>query len=131
MTPDPAALTGANIAAIIAAVGGLLGGLFAGIRSLRGDKFKRQVDQGASLLSGYSDMHASLRTELAEVKTQHAADRAEWQRERAALRAEWAADNSRMREEHRVELAAAYDRIDELGAQIYALQHRPPEEDRS
>lgn len=118
-------MSGPDVAALIAALTGTLVAVFAGVRNLRGDKFKKDVDASASLLVGYTNMVAVLQAEIDRLKSDHAEDRAAWAEERTRFRREWTEDMERMRTEHRTELAAAYERIDDLGSQVYALQNRP------
>lgn len=116
--------SGTAIAALIAAIGGAFGGIFTGIRSLRSDKFKRNVEAGAALLTGYTDMVAQLRAELERVKKEHDDDKEQWRVEREAMRREFAEDRERLRADHKREVAELNDRIDELSSQLYALTHR-------
>lgn len=122
---------GTTIAALIAAVGGAFGGIFTGIRSIRSDKFKRNVEAGAALLTGYTDMVAQLRSELDRVKEDHSEDKEAWRVEREALRREFDEDRRRMREQHAEEVRELNDRIDELSSQVYALTHRAGSKSRS
>ena len=125
-------MTGGEIAALIVAITGALGAIFAGVRNLRGDKFKKEVEASAALLTGYTNMVATLQTEIDRLKSDHAEDRAAWIAERALMRQEHLDQISRLRNEHRDELKVAYERIDELGTQVYILQNRPPDaNDRS
>lgn len=122
--PSSTVVDAAGTAALIAAGGGALGGLFAGIRSLRSDKFKRNVEAGASLLQGYTDMVSQLRSELERVKEEQSKEREEWRHEREAMRKEFSEDRDRMRHTHATEVDALNDRIDELSSQVYALTSR-------
>lgn len=124
-------LNGTAIAALIAAVGGALGGIFTGIRSLRSDKFKRNVEAGAALLTGYTDMVAQLRSELDRVKDDHNKDKETWRLEREALRREFEEDRQRMRSQHAEEVRDLNERIDELSSQVFALSHRADNHDRT
>lgn len=109
-------MSGSELAALVAAIGGTLGAIFAGVRNLRSDKFKRDVDASAALLAGYGQMVATLQTQITQLQEAHARDREEWlQRERE------------LRESFARELAERDERIDELGTQVYVLQNRPPE----
>lgn len=118
-------MSGSEIAALIVAVTGALAAIFAGLRNLRGDKFKKDVEASAALLTGYTNMVVTLQAEIDRVKEDHNEDRVSWATERVALRAEHVEDMKRLREEHHAELLVAYERIDELGSQVYVLQHRP------
>lgn len=105
-------MTGSEVVALIVAISGALGAIFAGIRNLRGDKIKNDVAEAATVLTGYNSLTAALQTELNRVKAEYIADRQTWIAERAEMKRE---------------LSVASERIDELGAQIYALRHQPPE----
>lgn len=115
---------GATIAAVLAAIGGVATGLLTGLRSLRSDKFKRNVEAGAALLTGYTDMVAQLRAELNRVKDENHEDKESWRVEREAIRREFAEDRERMRSDHKREVDELNDRIDELSSQLYALSQR-------
>lgn len=119
-------MSGNEIAALIVAVTGALGAIFAGVRNLRGDRFKKEVEASAALLAGYTSMVASLQKEIDRLKTDHTNDRAAWVSERASMREEHIAEITRLRRDQQTELKAANERIDELGSQVYVLQHRPP-----
>lgn len=109
-------MTGNEIAAVVVAFSGVLTAIFVGARNLRSDKFKHDVEASAALLAGYTSMVNTLQAQIASIEERHAREREEWQtRER------------RMREEHAEEIKELHERIDELGSQIYALKHRPPE----
>lgn len=120
-------MSGQELAALIIAITGALGAIFAGVRNLRGDKFKKDVEASAALLTGYTNMVNTLQTEIDRLKSDHAEDRAAWTAERTAHRKECSEETERLREEHRSQLAIAYERIDDLGSQVYALQNLPPE----
>lgn len=109
-------MSGNEIAALIVAVTGALGAIFAGVRNLRGDKFKKEVDASAALLAGYTNMVVTLQTEIDRLKSDHAEDRASFREEVARLRAE-----------HAIQMNEAYERINELSSQVYVLQNRPPD----
>lgn len=118
-------MSAAEIAALIVAITGALGAIFAGVRNLRSDKFKKEVEASAALLAGYTNMVGTLQTEIDRLKSDHAEDRAAWVAERALMRQEYMDEIARLRTEHREELKVAYERIDELGTQVYVLQNRP------
>jgi hypothetical protein len=120
-------MSGQEVAALIVAITGALAAIFAGIRNLRGDAFKKEVEASAALLTGYTTMVTSLQAEIDRLKSAANEDRVNCAEERARLRAEYVAEITRMREEHRAELRLAYERIDDLSAQVYTLRHRPPE----
>lgn len=125
-------MNGAEIAALIAAVAGALGAIFKGVRDLKGDKFRKEVEASASLLSGYTNMVGSLQAEIDRLKSDHAEDRATWAAERTAMRHEHHTEIARMREEHRLQLLEVYERIDDLNAKVYVLHNRPKDtRDRS
>lgn len=109
-------MTGNEIAALVVAIGGALGAIFAGLRNLRGDKFKRDVEASAALLSGYTNMVQTLQAQINAIEERHARERAEWQAEKAA-----------MRQEHAAEVRELNERIDELGTQLWILQNRGSE----
>lgn len=106
-------MTGNEIAALIVAVGGALGAIFAGIRNLRGDKFKHDVEASAALLSGYTGMVQTLQAQIHAIEERHSRERAEWFKEKAA-----------MREQHSAEVRELNERIDELGTQLWVIQNR-------
>ncbi len=118
-------MSGNEIAALIVAITGALGAIFAGVRNLSGDKFKKEVEAGAALLTGYTNMVGTLQVEIDRLKSDHAEDRAEWLAERTLMRQEYQEELTRLRTEHREELKVAYERIDELGSKIYVLENRP------
>ncbi len=118
-------MSGNEFAALLVAVSGVVGAIFAGVRNLRGDKFKKDVEASASLLAGYTGMVTALQTEIDRLKSDHAEDRTSWTAERAAMRHEHQTEMTRLRDEHRSQLKEVYERLDELGSQIYVLQHRP------
>lgn len=120
-------MSGNEIAALIIAFTGMLGAVFAGFRNLRGDAIKREVEAAAAVLTGYTTLAGALQAELSRMKDEHSKDRQAWFEERAAMRRDHAADLARLRAEHKVEIDACTERINELGAKIYALQHRAPE----
>lgn len=107
-------MSGNELAALIVAVGGLLTAVFAGIRNLRGDKFKRDVEASAAILGGLQAFVTTLQSELERVKNEHAEDRRHWTEERSTLK-----------QEHAEEIRELNERIDELGTQVYVLQNRP------
>lgn len=109
-------MSGSEIAALVAAIGGTLGAIFAGVRNLRSDKFKHDVDASAALLAGYGTMVTTLQTQITQLQEQHSKDRAEWLRRETELR-----------ESFERALAERDERIDELGTQVYVLQNRPPD----
>lgn len=119
-------MTGQEIATLIAAITGALVAIGAGIRNMRGDKFNKEVAASAALLNGYTSMVATLQGEIDRLKSDAAEDRAAAQAERTRMRDEYQNDLERLRAEHRTELRAAAERIDELSAQVYTLTH-PPE----
>lgn len=118
----------------MAALTGIVAAGFAGLRNLRGDKFKREVEASAALLTGQAAMVTALqgevdrlRSDMAEDRKAATAERAECLAERNRLLTEHRAEMTRLREEHRAELATAYERVDELSAKVYLLQNRPTE----
>ncbi len=118
-------MSGNEIAALIVAITGALGAIFAGVRNLRGDKIKKEIEASAALLTGYTNMVATLQAEIDRLKSDHAEDRAAWISERALMRQEYLEGIGRMRTEHREELKISYERLDELVSQLYVLQNRP------
>lgn len=120
-------MSGQEWAALIVAITGALAAIFAGVRNLRGDAFKKEVEASAALLTGYTNMVAVLQAEIDRLKSDGAEDREEAVKERSRMRDEHRADIDRLRDEHRKELLAAYERIDELSAKVYTIQNRPPE----
>lgn len=114
-----------EIAALIVAITGAAGAIFAGIRNLRGDKTKAEIDKAAALLGGYGDMVKTLNARIAQLEEERRKDREEAAAERAAIREEHRKEIAALRAEHSRELAERDERIDELGAQVYALQNRP------
>ena len=100
-------MTGSEVAALGAVIVSAVSAIFLGLRNLRSDKFKHEVEQGAQLLAGYSNM-------VADLRAQNAQDRQAWQDREASLR-----------EQHAQELRDLHDRIDELGTQLWALKNRP------
>ncbi len=72
-------------AALIVAVGGAIAAIFGGLRALRGDRFRQDVEESTALLTGYRDMVASLRVELDNVRQSLAAERVSWNGERKEL----------------------------------------------
>lgn len=120
-------MNGTELAAVIVAVTGALGAIFAGIRNLQGDRFKKDVEASAALLTGHTNMVAALQNELERIRSDHAEDRAAWQADRALVRRECRDDIDRLRSEHHAELLVAYERIDDLSAQVYTLQNKPPD----
>lgn len=121
-------MTGTEIAALLAAIGGVLTAVFAGIRNLRGDKFRQDVEASAAVLSGQTNLIKTLQTEMERLKDDFAEARKEWADERATLRREHAEEMARLRQDHISEMKYAYERIDELGSQIYVLRNPPPPE---
>lgn len=109
-------MSGNEIAALLVAVGGVIGAVFTGVRGIRGDRFKRDVEASANILSGLNSLVKTLQDELERVKRDYQADREAWAEERR-----------RMREEHNEEIRDLNERIDELATQLWALQHRPLE----
>lgn len=129
-------MSGQEIAALVVAITGALAAIFAGIRNLRGDAFKREVEASAALLTGYTNMVSTLQAEIDRLKSDSAEDREGCAEERARLREEHAKEMERQRAEHREEIArlrlehrtelqVAYERIDELGAKVWNIEHRP------
>lgn len=114
-------MSGNEIAALVVAITGALAAIFAGIRNLRSDNFKHDVDASAALLSGYTGMVQTLQAQITRMEEAHRADREEWLRERA----EWQREKGEIRRQHLEEVEALNDRIDELGTQVWALQNRP------
>ena len=118
-------MNGSEIAALIVAVTGALAAVFAGVRNLKGDRVKREVEAAAAVLTGYTNLAASLQTELDRLKNDCIEDRKQWAAERTSMRAEHKQEMDELREEHKQEMLTAYERIDELGTQVYVLQNRP------
>ncbi len=77
-----------GLAALVVAFGGAVGAIFAGLRAFRGDKFRQDVEESTSLLSGYRDMVASLRVDVNNARKELAAERKSWNSERRELYAE-------------------------------------------
>lgn len=109
-------MSGSELAAVLIALGGLITAIFVGVRGLRSDKTKGDVDKAAQLLVGYDSMIERLQTEVERLETARAHDRELCKQELADLR-----------EEHKAEMLLAYEQIDELGAQVYVLQNKPKE----
>lgn len=109
-----------GVAAMLVAVGGALGALFTGYRNLRGDQFRREVDESAALLSGYKEMAAALRTELEAMRTTLHQERQQWVVERRALHDEIDTE----REEREVERQALRREINELRTQVARLERQ-------
>lgn len=116
-----------EVAALIAAFTGLFGAIFAGIRNIKSDKFKKEVEASAALLTGYTGMVENLQKEIGRLKEDHADDRAAWAEERRQMRVECAEDVARLRDEHKREMLIAWEQLDELGSQIYVMKNRPPD----
>ncbi len=93
-------MSGTEIAALIVAIGGAIGAVLAGLRNLFSDRFRRDVDQGAQLLTGYVGMVERLQAEITQIEARHDRERTEWRNERDEM----------------------HDRIDELSGQVMALQ---------
>ncbi len=77
-----------GLAALVVATGGALGAILGALRLLRGDKFRRSVEESTALLSGYRDMVASLRVDVDNARKELAAERKSWNNERRELYAE-------------------------------------------
>lgn len=120
-------MSGSEIAALIVAITSALVAILAGIRNLHGDKIKSDVAAAAAVLAGYTNFAATLQARLDSVQTEHRADRQGWLEERATMRREHAEEIAKIRAEHREQMRECDERIDELGAKVYALQNRPPE----
>ncbi len=93
-------MTATEIAALVVAISGMVGATFAGVRNLISDRFRRDVDQGAQLLTGYVGMVERRQAEITQIEARHDRERAEWKAERDEL----------------------HERIDELGGQLLAVQ---------
>lgn len=109
-------MTGTEIAALITAVTAAIAAVFAAVRNLLGDSTKREVDQAARLLAGYVGMVERLQAQLDTIGDRHDRELRALEERHSRDRAEWQAERERCTE-----------RIDELGAMVYALQNRPPE----
>ncbi len=93
-------MTATEIAALVVAISGMVGATFAGVRNLISDRFRRDVDQGAQLLTGYVGMVERLQAEITQIEARHDRERTEWKNERDEM----------------------HERIDELSGQVMALQ---------
>lgn len=105
-----------ELAALLVAITGMAAAIAAGVRNLRGDKFKREVDASAALLSGYTSWVERLQAEITRLQAAHTQERDQWR-----------VDREEMRAEHHAEVVELNERIDELGSQVYVLQNRPSE----
>lgn len=120
-------MSGGELAAVIAAIAGLLTAGFGGWRALRGDKVGERAAAAASVLSGLQGLVTTLQGEVQRLNGEIRSLREECAQERIDQREEHRQEMDALREEHRNEMLAAYERIDELGTQVYVLQNRPPE----
>lgn len=120
-------MSGSEAAALIVAITGALGAIFAGARNLRGDKIKHEVEAAAAVLTGYTNLAATLQAELERMKESYEIDRKAWNEERTEMRLQHAEEMKALREDHREEMVLAYERIDELGTQLYVMTNRPPD----
>lgn len=115
-------MNGAEIAAIIAAVGGLLTAVFASFRALRGDKVSEDANKAATILTGLQGLVTTLQTEVARLNGDMTSLRTQCEVERR----EWAVERQALRAEHVQEMKEAYERMEELGSQLYVAVNRPP-----
>ncbi len=127
-----------EFSAAVVSLTALIAAIVAGARGLFGDRFRRDVEQSASLLSGYQGMVASLQADIANARKELEAERAARNRERLELYAEIdklrdsiAAERDRLREALTVERAAwnaerqeLHRQIDELRDKVATLQSR-------
>ncbi len=116
-----------GLSALVVAVGGAVGAIIGGLRVLRGDKFRRSVEESTALLSGYRDMVASLRVDVENARNELAAERAAWNRERRDLHGEI----DQLRESMALERTAwhrerqdLHRQLDELRDEVATLQPR-------
>lgn len=116
-------MNGTDIAALIAAFGGLSGGIFAGVRALRSDKINAAAQQAAGLLSGLQGLITTLQAEVTRLTSSLEQTRASCDKERTA----WDTERKSIRKEHIQEMREAYERMDELGSQLYVVLNRPLE----
>ncbi len=107
-----------GLSALVVAIGGAFGAILGGMRLLRGDKFRRSVEESTALLSGYRDMVASLRVELESARKELAAERAAWNVDRRELYEEI----DKLRESMAVERTAWHVERRELHRQINELR---------
>lgn len=120
-------MSGGEVAALLTALTTMLGAIFVGVRNLRSDKTKKEVEAAAALLLGYTGMVEVLQTEIGRLKEDHAEDRAAWAAERRDIKIECLEDMARLREEHKSEMLIAYEQMEKRDSQIYVLLNRPPE----
>ncbi len=116
-----------GLAALVVAFGGAIGAIFAGLRALRGDKFRRDVEDSAALLSGYRDMVASLRVDVNNARSELAAERASWNSERRELYGEIDALRQSMVAERMAwsnERRDLHNQLDELRDEVHQLTQR-------
>lgn len=117
-------MSGTEIAAVIAATAGLLTAGLAGVRALRSDKIGEKANAAAAVLSGLQGLITTLQAEVNRLNSDIERHRIACNEERLAARREHLEEIRQLREEHREEMLIAYERIDELGTQVYVLQNR-------
>ncbi len=118
-----------GFAAVVVALGGAIGAILAGIRALRGDRFRREVEESTALLSGYSDMVAALRVELDNVRSALAIERTSWNQERRQLHGEMDELRDKMddeRAEWNAERQKMHAEVEELRQKVGQLSRRLP-----
>lgn len=109
-------MSGNELAALLVALTGVLTAIFAGTRNLRSDKTKGQIEASAQILTGYGGIVESLQAEVSRLNEVLVSERLTHKQE---------LENCLI--EHRAEMLIAYERIDELGTQLYVQTNRPPE----
>ncbi len=127
-----------EFSAAVVAVSAAIAAVVTAARGLFGDKFRRDVEQSASLLSGYQGMVVSLQGDIANARRELEAERAARNKERLELYAEIdklrdsiAAERDRLRVVLTAERAAwdtereeLHRQIDELRNEVATLQPR-------
>lgn len=116
-----------ELTALIGTAAGSLVAIIAGLRSLMGDRMKGSVDSSVATVTGWDLMTKRLEAQVQALEQRLDTERKQHFEEAALLREEHVVEMRELREEHAEEIARLTERIDELGSQVYALKHRPPE----
>lgn len=120
-------MSGAELTALVLTLTGLVTAVFLGVRNLKSDKTKGDVDKAAGLLAGYDKMLQRLEAEVARLEAARQVDREEHRAELEAHKAECHVERQTLAEEHAREMILAYEQIDVLNTKIYILENKPLE----